>query len=289
MKRSDIFNIVNGLFLAITCVGFLLIILRFFGIDEIDKEDIKWIIGLLVPSLSGIFMQLIRNKENKEVVRIDNKLSIKTRKDPKENRFIELLNKMEDDVKKGKIKDSLAKIEKAGFPVDLYEIQIEEELDNLYDRRLRTICSNYVGPAHIAPIKRLKRVFGIFNKTVYTGQTTYAFDKNKDMWIIDKNGELLAKQKNPNAEYIDELHPETVKQDRIPDFWVMDDEMDEKIKTLAIFQLRCVGRSLKSKYSNFGFISFGSNKHVQCNVEIKEEFENIANFFAMDFIEQGMS
>jgi hypothetical protein len=164
-----------------------------------------------------------------------------------------------------------------GFFVDIYEVQLEsKEIDvNILkirgERYLKTLCSNYEEKETVASIKE---------NGEYKGQTTYAFIKNRNMWIVDKSKGLLDKRQNPNVCYKD-LLSETQDYDVIPEFWVME-SLDEDIHTSVIYQLRIPGNNIKS---NFGFISFNSNEYHSCYKGYEEKLEKIANLVAQDYME----
>jgi len=285
MKSISYYNTVVVTLLVL--LGICLFLIFKLLLDTIEnKEVILCIVGVIVSSIISIVFALFKQDKNEYNTRDDVGDSIKKERDVNENLFKDMFDEMKDDEKKKKIQSSLDKIKKEGFLIDLYEIQTEIERSEDYERKLKTICSNYIVKESIAKMKKIVRVGYLFKRRVYKGQTTYAFDKNKDMWIVSMNKGLLDRDHNSDVKYMDKLNEE--QNGKIPDFWVMDPEMDIKIRTLAIFQLRCEGSYTNSIYSNFGFISFGSNEYVCFNKVIKKEFEKIAKLFAFDLLAQGI-
>jgi hypothetical protein len=178
------------------------------------------------------------------------------------------------------LKVLLGKI-KQDFSISIYEVQIEDESElKGGERMLKTMCSNYGLDQPKVPIKNGKK---------YNGQTTYAFIKNRYMWITDRNMGFLNKKLNRKVQYVDEWSTTNTKE--IPNFWWPEDAPNIGIRTSVILPLKfpCFN-------SNFGFIDFESTEYVGIRTgvydikrinRLRRHFQDIAKVIALAIIKKN--
>lgn len=204
--------------------------------------------------------------------------SLKRGKDRRKNKttvihnvdFSELLSLVKNKKRRVRIEKNLCEINSRDYTIDIYEVQIETGRDHRTDQRyLNTICSNYIIP----------RSTTIWEAPgIYCGQTPYAFIKNREMWITDKDKKILNKDLNNTVEYTDALS--NTPSDEIPDFWAPENKSNE-IRTSVIIPLRLP----KQTIACFGFIDFESQAHVELRPDLYILFKEIATDFALDYLE----
>jgi hypothetical protein len=174
--------------------------------------------------------------------------------------LITLITSSSDDVDEYKFKKLLKKITVDSFQMTFFEVQIETKPDSEQRRYLQTVWSTYRQEnEHIVSVKK--------DDGSYSGQTTYAYDVDKPLWITEKNKQNLWVD---NAEYVDSWS----RLKDIPPYW--DCEEGSDIKTSIIIPLK-----VPEMYRPFGFINFESAHYMKCNDELKQIFRNIADIVAI--------
>jgi hypothetical protein len=224
---------------------------------------IATIIGIVV-TIAGIIWTTKRLKNKAENTNVTED----------ETNFSKLLSIVKDESRKRKIEKNLQEIKSKGFTIDIYEVQVETNHGNDKDqqRHLITICSTYHDP-QITPIWK--------KKGKYCGQTTYAFIKNRYMWITDKRGRFLSKESNSIVNIVKYIDARSnTPSDEIPDFWTLG-ETSKQIRTSVILPLRLP----KETIACFGFIDFESKNCVDMNDDLWNLFKEIADVFALDYLE----
>ncbi len=183
--------------------------------------------------------------------------------------LVSILNTAVDDVDELKFMNLLEKIVVDLFGMTFYEVQIEDKPNQFGDRQLTTVWSNYqIDNETTVPIHNPKYKEGSTTESKYTGQTTYAFDQNKCMWITAKDKSVLKSVKG--IEYVDSWS----KSEDIPPYW--DCETGKDIRTSIIIPLKVPGMPRP-----FGFINFESEKYLVRNDELKSIFKDISNIVAI--------
>ena len=167
--------------------------------------------------------------------------------------------------------------EEEKFVIDIYEVQVEKKpTGNPLQRTLETIAHNYNNDPEEATIKIKKR-----NKWVYKGQTTYAFIKNRPMWITTTKGEPLLRKTGQNNKYCDCWSKTDPKE--IPDFWACDepDPQVQNIRTSVIVPLKFS----EGMISSFGFIDFETTEYVELKISLRVKFEEVAKIVASRYVQ----
>jgi len=159
------------------------------------------------------------------------------------------------------------------FQIDIYEIQIEDKPIKGGERMLSTLCSSYKSPES-TPVRN--------ENGDYSGQTTYAFIKNRTMWITAGGRKLI----DGVGHYVDEWS--NTKPKEIPEFWNIA-PTSKDVFTSVIIPLR-----FPNMETDFGFIDFESTKYhsIQNNSnarKIDKLFQEIADIFAKDYVEKLLS
>jgi hypothetical protein len=215
------------------------------------------IISNLAINILGVFMKQKNNsRKNKSVIINDVD-------------FSELLSIVKNKKRRIKIAKNLHEINHKGFKIAIYEVQVEISNDNKTNQRyLNTICSNYTAARSTTIWKKQGN---------YCGQTPYAFIKNRAMWITKQNGNPLPGLKKNDA-YIDAISNTPSRE--IPNFWAPV-KRSKEICTSVILPLRLPMDTVAC----FGFIDFESTRSLDYSDELYKLFKEIANSFALDYLE----
>ena len=137
-----------------------------------------------------------------------------------------------------------------------YEVQIRKLGRGGNYSYLETVWSNVDGIVN--PIK---------TDGEYTGQTTFAFDKNIKLWVNEENGDYL----NENSQCLDSWSE--VKD--LPKYWPYNNSKN-KFRTSIILPL-----SLKGDFVPFGVVNFEFEKCHLINDRNIKIFENLAHSIAI--------